>query len=293
MTLSTFPENSIAVDEIYFPPLLKDEAGSKVIMPLNAAVTINLEGSFFTPNMVATCDAIPDLTVTFIDDNHITLTGNSTAVINLYDLKLNNGFETTLTDFVELKVIPWIDLRAGGDTVTPRASNPANITRDADGLGLPGVTGWSRWVVLEEFQWPRSEKKTVTFVMKPVGAWMVGFFNQGWNETSNAQYLQLEHGFYFNSTTSFWGIYRKNGTANNTTSISGTTLIKCVVTSNGEQGSNYSLYDVSAGDWNSNSLPIIENEVINLNNNTGSPLIPAIVTNSGTCRLQALLIEDT
>jgi len=260
--------------------------------PIDKNISREIVGAFFTPEMTIECSGLTNISYQFIDDNNIVISGKTISTLGFYDLTISNGSTYVYTDFIEVAIINWIDLRNGGDTVSPRARNQGNIVRDANGLGISGQTGWDEWVVFEEYEWERTIKNTYSVVVDVGGAFMVGLMAEGWNETSTAQYSQQQVSCYFNSDTNLWGLYQASNTQNLNVNISGVNLVKCVFTFNGRQseGGQFSAYNVSSGDWDDNSLPLIENVNINADNG-GTPIFPCLVPNTGTVRMQAFLIE--
>lgn len=277
----------------------------------NSTQDIIIKGSYFTTggaNLTINSYTVNSFTV--VDDNTIEANITSNSTDGFYDLTVSNVTgSTTVTNGIETKLSTWVDLRFGGDTFTDgnaagndiRYRTGMSMVRDVTGMSFIGSTPWSSWVKFESLGWTRGSNKTMQWIFsQPSSNIMIGIGSDATNETNTAQYQQAETEAYFNSATSFWGLYGNNGNVGtagnqgNSTTI-GTGTFKIKFTNDGGVGGVFTLYQLPSanlGDWDNESTVLRTFTIGGTLNPDETNIMPFIIPqNGGTQRFIALKIE--
>ncbi|MDJ0570270.1 MAG: hypothetical protein QNJ53_14680 [Pleurocapsa sp. MO_192.B19] len=242
---------------------------SPLKVALNSNLTLEVEGSFFAPDMTVEVEGCTVTGLEFISDNLIKVDLTVGSTLGLSDLTVNNGQETVVEDALEIFdfAAGTVDFRLGGSTFNNSAIRTRfglAWSRTNDGLSVSkgSISTWGAWVKFvgenDSWVWDRSEKRNLAFIIKPDQG-MIGIGSNELNENSNAQYTQAEILGYFTRSTSFGRFYGNTGTPGQGTTQSATatipanTLVKFVLEHNGEAGYNYYLYSLpqnaTLSDW--------------------------------------------
>lgn len=210
-----------------FSPIV---SSSSIVIPTDTSKNFIINGYHFTPNTTVSFNSsnISVTSVIFINPNQLNIFASANQVESLYDMVVTNevGF-ITLSNFLNVYEISWIDLRLGGDTLIEgddiRVRSGITIGRDADGMFFDGLNPWSSWVKFElsELSWQRNAERTLDIIFtRPTNSMMLGIGSDQTNETSSSQFSQGEVLAYFSNSTTFFGFYGNNGTPGSTGSQS-------------------------------------------------------------------------
>lgn len=267
---------------------------------LASTQTINVEGSFFTPDTTVNIESARVNNVEFISSHllKVSLTVGDRA--GLFDLTINNGDETIASQAIELFDVgdAIVDLRIGGavfgnNAIAMRAG--MSFTRTATGVQFNGSNPWSSWARFVgdtgEWVWSRREKVKLSWIFTNSSSMMVGIGSFETNETSTSQWREGEIMGYCSSATNFYGFYGNDGTpgtlANQSTGgsfTSGSTL-KLVLENNGEPRSNFYLYQLPSAnieDWMDTSNLIVSGTIANSMNADAATIMPFCIPRSGS-----------
>ncbi len=235
-----------------------------IILDRNVTSNLTLSGSYFTEDTVISIGSQTVNSTTFVSDNEITINVTTSAVGGTFDIILNNGNETTITDgFEVIAEVAWFDLRSGGDTFT-HGNGAGNDVRYASGMSMNRLTSgivfsgegpWVSWAKFENLQFTRGSNSTVEWIFNGIdGIFMIGIGSDATNEGSSAQYAEGEAVGYFNSATSFWGLYGNTGTVgnvatqSNAATFTANSTLKVKFENDGEAGEQFTLYSIPSAD---------------------------------------------
>lgn len=279
------------------------------MVTLNQSITTDvfIRGGWFTNSTTVVIPGCTVNSVNIIDDDTISVNITTPAVDGFHDVEVTNeGGTTVFTNGIEVKLSVWSDLRAGGDVFNVgtdiRLRAGMTMNRDATGMFFTGNDPWSSWVKFESLGWTRGQNLTMQMIFtRPTSFMMIGIGSTATNETNTAQYAQAENEAYFNSATSFWGLYGNNGTIgsagnqNNTTTIAGGTgVYKIKFEGDGGVGSAFTLYElpsVNQGDWDDESNIITSMTVGGTLNPDEVNIMPFIIPRADTQRFLAIKVE--
>ena len=242
--------------------------------------TIDIEGSFFTPNTTVSLTGMTVNSVTFMSDSLLQVEVTAGTDIGFFDLTLNNGQELIVTNIIEVFQSIAIDLRAGGANFSNSAieiRNNMSWQRTPSGLTTSGSNGWSKWVrfVGDNDEWVKvraNESANLALVFQ-VDNGMIGWGSRETNESSTSQWREGEILGYFTSSTNFWGFYGNNGTPGTAvnqylpTSVNNNAVLKLVIAGNGAPGQNYYLYELPSSSEGWQPSGMTEREFIAANSN--------------------------
>jgi len=280
----------------------------------NVTVDIKIEGGYMTNastvTIVGQMAGNPNLTVNNIyeiDDDYLLCNITTNAIDGLYDVIVTNETgTTTFTGGIEVELSVWEDLRLGGTTLTVgtdvRMQSALTMQRDTSGISFTGANPWESWVKMEKYQFSRASNSTLQWIFTgPTTNMMIGIGSTATNEASTLQFSQAENEAYFNSATSFWGLYGNNGTIgtagnqNQTTGITNGAVYKIKFTNSGSVGGEFTLYQLPSanqGDWDDESNIIVSMTIGGTLNPDEPTLMPFIIPRSAsTQRFIALKIE--
>lgn len=276
----------------------------------NITTDIFIRGGWFTNSTTVVIPGITVNSVTIIDDDTLRVNVTTPTTDGFHNIEVTNqGGTTIFNNGIEVKLSVWTDLRLNGDTFTDgnAAGNDIRyragmaMLRDVNGMFFTGSNPWSSWVKFESLAWNRGDGKTLQWIFSsPTSFMMIGIGSNATNETNTAQYAQAEIEAYFNSATSFWGLYGNNGNPgsagnqNNTTSVSNNSFFKIKFEDDGNQGSQFTLYqlnDGNPGSWDDESNIITTMTVGGSLNPDENVIMPFVIPRTDTQRFIALKIE--
>lgn len=224
----------------------------------------------------------------------------NTASEGIYDLILDvdKGVRQINPSAVEIKLIPWLDLRAGGEEFTAEELTYAtrlNLNRDADGMWFSGDTGWDTWAYFGKIEHSRSQPKTYEWIFShTTGAMMIGIGGVNANPTTTTAYYESEIVGYFNSQTSFNRFYGDRSNGGTSTTVTANAVKKFVLEHNGEGGYSYWIYELPSADpanWGDTSNLKETGVIPSVFNESDSPIAPYFSCHNSTHRLIAVRLK--
>ncbi len=298
----------------------------KKVRAPNTTSIVTINGENFTPNTTVSI-INPTFTgtinsVNVLNPKKIELNITTGATLATHDIVIsNNGVLNTQwpgngTGLFKVQVSNWIDLRAGGTTLTAgnasgndiRYRSGMSIHRDAGGMYFTGASIWSSWVKFESLVWSRGSNKTLEWIFSQPNSssssMMIGIGSTATNEASSAQYAQGEVQVYFNTATSMWGLYGNNGTIGSAGNQSASTslsscasgILKARFTNDGTAGSGiftlYCLPSTNPAVWDDTSNILTSFTIGGSLNPSQSNIMPFIIPqNGGTQRFIAVKVQ--
>lgn len=273
----------------------------------NVTADIKIEGGYFTNASTVNIHGLTVNSISEVDDDYLVVNITTNATDGFYNVEVTNESGTTVfSNGIEVKLSTWEDLRLGGTTLNVgtdiRMQSTLTMQRDVNGISFTGANPWTSWVKLEKYQFTRASNSTLQWIFtNPTAAMMIGIGSTATNETNTAQYQQAETEAYFNSATSFWGLYGNNGmvgTAGNqsqTTTINANSTYKIKFTNSGSVGGEFILYELPSanqGDWDDESNIIVSMTIGGTLNPDEQDIMPFIIPRSAdTQRFIALKID--
>lgn len=230
----------------------------------NQTKEIILEGAHFTLNMGISSPGLTIDSRTFIDDNKIQIKATAVNTVGTYDLILNNGTQTIISDAISVLDTPWIDYRSGGtsliygtDVVVTNRINNNSIRRTSNGMWFSGASQWRSAVELKSLQFSRGNRTTVEIIVNNYNSrYFIGVGREGRNINSSAQYYEAEVGVLISNNYLLYRLYgNRNIKEYYRRYISGG-LIKLVISDDCQIGSRWYLYRLLGTDssqWNDRS----------------------------------------
>ncbi|MDJ0715744.1 MAG: hypothetical protein QNJ54_16185 [Prochloraceae cyanobacterium] len=304
--------NFIPVANVDFPaPYFSQISTPKIANNINS--TLEIEGSFFTPNMTVQSGAFSINSFDFISDNKVILNVSTTSILGQYNILFNNGTQTTATNAIEIVELgEWIDLRSGG--------TPLDLTADVTTTGVAqeiirtsqGMTlvrnnvnfpqnSLAESLAFEKYKFKKGNNTTVEIVFynypgEAIGLnYMVGLGKNPRNLNSTTQFFETELVLYFDPPD-FIGFYGDRtfssfGSINNiTTTYPGYLKVKFTndLNTEGRDVGQFFLYSLPTvedeADWNDESNLISSGFIFSLGGGfafSGEELFPILLPKSG------------
>lgn len=226
-----------------------------------------------------------------IKDGYLT-----TANLGIYDLVLTKlGFDPVIVpEAIEIRFIPYIDLRAGGEEFREGElinASSLKMSRDDRGMFFTGDTGWDTWAYFPKFEHSRSQPKTYEWIFTHANSLMIGIAGANFNPNTTRAYYEAEIMGFFNSSTSFYGFYGDSNNSRINQIINPQAIRKFVLEHNGEGGHKYWLYELPSADksdWDDTSFLIRTGTIPDIFAQSDSLIAPYFIPESSTHRLIAL-----
>ena len=295
-----------------FPAPWVDSTGStKIPVGFARDMTIDIRGSFFTPDMEVSLTGGTVEGFVFKSDNQISISVRAGAISGLFDLNLNNGKSTVVPQFLDLYELKEtvVDLRHRGTEFSPEAikmREGMSYARDSEGLYFTGMQrNWGSWVKLvgdgDSWTWNRSIKRKITQIFTNTSSLMIGIGSTESSPTSTNQWNQGEIMGYLSEPTSFSGFYGNSGTPGNVATffdsrnnLSTGSIRKIVWENNGEPQSKFYLYELPNGDidsWRTTGKLIYSGTIPSNMSADASTIMPFIVPRSSNDRILGFILE--
>lgn len=277
---------------------------------LGSTATINIEGSFFTPDTTVLIEGLTVQSVEFVSSALLKISLEAGNTAGFFDLTLDNGSTTILDDGLEIFEFNAlvVDLRLGGTAFSSSAiemRSGMSFSRQSSSLEFFGFNPWSSWARFvgdnNEWVWDRTEQKKITWIFRNTNSFMVGLGSFENNPTSSTQWRFGEIMGYYSSATNFYGFYGNNGTPgtvanqSNGQTLSNQSVKKLVLENNGEPGSNFYLYEIESedlADW-LNEDNLVHSGVIANNMTSNAPqIMPFCIPREGGASFLGFILED-
>lgn len=298
-------------DECCFPqPNVKSISLAR--LRLDAAKTIEITGSFFTPEMSVSTEGFTVDFLSFVSSHLIRIDVTGGNKTGFFDLTLDNGKQTILEQAIE--IIPnsppiVVDLRTGGANFNISAikhRSEMTYSRSNQGVIFNGLNPWASWAKFtgdnNEWTWDRSTKKKLTWIFRNGNSFMLGIGSNETNENSSAQYHEGEILGYFSSETGFYGFFGNDGTPgegasqNISATTSGNAIKKLVLENNGEPGANFYLYEIpsfNVADWTDESVLVSSGVIDSQMSADATTLMPFCIPRSSNFNVYiGFILED-
>ncbi len=258
---------------------------SKVLPPkiaTNQFTTVDIYGSFFTPNMTLT--ASEDLAIQpfqFISDNQIRVTLNGSRT-GLFEMRFNNGKEFIYDGAISVIDNPWIDLRSGNSEINLTTdivlSNNLQVERKSEGIAYKRVRAWRTAAAFERFKFTRGNLASLEIIFNNTNTGqMIGVGKNPRNVNSSAQYYEAEIVAYIQNFQ-LYSIYGNRTRIDYRKPLDrGVSYLKLKFTDDIVSGSNWYLYGLNSDNWDDESYLIFTDKVSNRFELTGAELFPIVI----------------
>ncbi|MDJ0715746.1 MAG: hypothetical protein QNJ54_16195 [Prochloraceae cyanobacterium] len=258
---------------------------------INQTKTLEIEGSFFTPNMIVESEGLTVDNLQFINENKIILTATSLQETGEFDLKFNNGFETIVTSAILIENAPWVDLRHGsGETfevgvdlvvskdVIPITNVPQN---NRPGMWFKNAKTWKSSAAFEKYRFVRGTNKTVEIIFNNYHKkYAIGIGKNPRNINASSQFYQAEVVLYFKNNHVFYGLYGDRNRQNLQRELDKDGWLKVKFTDDVTEGSKWYLYKLDSiedTNWGDESNLIVSGEIDDRFKLEGEELFPFII----------------
>ena len=258
---------------------------------INQTKTLEIEGSFFTPNMSVESDGLNVTNIRFINENKIIVTATSLQETGLFDLKFNNGTQTTVTDAIVVQNSPWVDLRHGSgesfdlgtdivvsNNVVPITNVPQN---NRPGMWFKNAQTWKDSAAFEKYRFVRGERKTVEIIFNNYNKrYAIGIGKNPRNINSSSQFYEAEVVLYFKNNYKFYGLYGDRNRLNIERQLEEGGWLKAKFTEDVTVGSNWYLYrldDIEESNWGNEDNLIVSGQIDDRFKLEGEELFPFII----------------
>lgn len=258
---------------------------------LNQNLIVEIEGSYFTPDMTIASDGLTVHNFTFLNDNKIRVDATSINTRGKFDLILNNGQETVIPEAIAVQSAPWVDLRKGSDesfiigSDLVLSKNVVSISNDADS-GRPGMwfrdsKPWKSSAAFEKYKFTRGENKTIEIIFNNYDKkFMIGVGKNPRNINASSQFYQAELLLYFEKDHIFKGLYGNRNRKDYNTQLDADGWLKVKFTDDVVRGSKWYLYKLDSiedTNWSDQSNLIISGEVDDRFKLQGEELFPIML----------------
>ncbi|BBI90645.1 hypothetical protein HYO65_gp253 [Tenacibaculum phage PTm1] len=281
----------------------------KLTQAFNEVKKFRLYGSYLTP---VTKIVIDDLTVVtdFISSEIIEVTITAKDILKKYNLTIISEFgENTYNEMLDVRESNWIDLREGGSAIKAGITDDKDLIirsgmvyiRDKRGIYFMGIQRWKTIARFNKLKWKRSEEtKTIEFIMTaPQGAMMLGLGTDERNNLSTSQWKEHDLTLFFNSPTSYWGLYGHNVIPNSYVRVGSyakfdpNSVLKIRIENNGNVGAYVKVYVMpNETDWDAEGTLIVNQKVSNKFPVNSETIMPVLMPFSGVSqRFIAIKVE--
>lgn len=252
---------------------------------------VTIYGSYFTPDTIVTIAGSTINSTTFISDNEIKINVTVGNNQGLFDLIVDNGQQTIISNGIEIQENVWLDLRENGDVLTTgnennrdvRVRNNMTVNRNANGMYFTGTNPWQSWVKWEKYSFERGNNTNVELIFKNYSSFMIGVGRNNNNENSNSQYYEAEVVLYFSATNYLWGLYGARTSQYSPQNLNANKLFKAKFTDDVTAGASWFLYEMPSSDpidWDDESNLVISGVISNSFDLSGDTLMPFMIPRS-------------
>lgn len=281
----------------------EEELQSSIILEPGTTRKLVLNGEFFHSELAIAMvargedreEAGEALPLKILSDKQVEvdITGTTEGLFDLL-VNVNAGFDMRLP-VVEVKYIPWIDLREGGDTFADGDITWAerlSMSRTAEGMIFSGDTGWDTWAYFPFMEHSRSQPKKYEWIFThTTGAMMIGIGGANANSNTTRAYYDAEVVAYFNSQTRYNRMYGDSSNGGTQIVVTAAGVKKLVLEHNGEAGYNLYVYEIPSADpsdWDDESNLKGTNVIPSVFKQSDSPIAPYFTCHNSTHRLIAV-----
>ncbi|MDJ0723743.1 MAG: hypothetical protein QNJ38_01365 [Prochloraceae cyanobacterium] len=241
--------------------------------------------------MTLSCEGLDIHNLTFINDNKVLINATSQSNNGIFDLILNNGQETVLSEAIVIQSAPWIDLRkgsnesfiVGSDLVLSK--DVISITNDVasgrPGMWFKNAKPWKSSAAFEKFKFTRGDRKSIEIIFNNYNKkFMIGVGKNPRKLNNSSQFYQAEVVLYFENNHLFKGLYGDRNRQDYNRQLDSDGWLKVKFTDDVVVGSTWYLYKLDSIDdtnWNNESNLILSGDIDNRFKLNGEELFPIIL----------------
>lgn len=262
-------------------------------IPTNGDTTIEIQGSYFIPEMAVASNGFTTNRVIFDSDNKIFVDITVPEILGKFNLTLDNGAAITIEEAFEVIIKPWTDLRSGsGETLDVGtdvilSADGLTFNRDSNGVYFTIAQQWRSIANFEKYKFTRGSGTNVEILFNNAfrTTYMIGIGKNPRDTSANPQFYQVEYVAYFLSNSTLVATYGAITQQTYGITIPTGGYLKLKFTNDVVAGSAWFLFRVAPtteDNWDDESELLVSSTIESVFQLSGAELFPVILPSSET-----------